>query len=203
MNWMVYIFSTPPTFTATSLVLISSPPLAFCEPAIMPSLPRLELDEEGEEDVSSPSLEACWLGSWWLIPCSDPREGGDISLTKSWAVRQMLLPLLAIWTSWPLGSIWLATIAMHGGLKTCTAKWWRQTLSQTEIFSIRRIVVSSKASIFSHESEAADDVADRQAGMVVVMVEFVIKWLPMGGPPRVGRGKAAVRSRECNMALLS
>lgn len=70
-----------------------------------------------------------------------------------------------------------AAIAMHGGLQAYTAQWWRQTLSQTKVFSVRGIVVSSQASIFSHESEAADDVAHRQAGMVMMMVEFVIKGL--------------------------
>ena len=66
-----------------------------------------------------------------------------------------------------------------------------------QLLAIRVVEVGAEASILTHKSEAANNIAYREAGvMVMVVVELVIKRLQGGqgsvGAAGAGRGVAAV-----------
>lgn len=105
------------------------------------------------------------------------------------------LPTVAI------GAVAEAAIAVHGGAQARTRGGRGQALGHGQVFAVGVVEVGAEASVLTHEGEAADDIADGQARVVVmVMVELVVEGLQRGqggvGAARAGRGVAAVAQRR-------
>lgn len=81
-----------------------------------------------------------------------------------------------------VGAVSQAPVTVHGCPQARACRRWRKALCHPQIFAVRVVEVATQASVLTHESKASDDIADRQAGMVVVMVvmKFVIERLQGG-----------------------
>ena len=91
------------------------------------------------------------------------------------------MDLIAAWKHLARVAIWAvsqAAIAVHWSTQARACGRWGEALCHCQILAIGVVEVAAKASVLAHKSKAPNDVADRKAGMmVVVMVKFVIEGL--------------------------
>jgi len=101
-----------------------------------------------------------------------------------------------------VGAVAQAAVAVHGGGQARARGRRRQALGHGQVLAVRVVEVGAEGPVLAHQGEAADDVADGEAGVVVVVVvvELVVEGLQGGqrgvGAAGAGRGVAAVAQRR-------